>query len=348
MKDKSHKRPTIGPSKTQTVTIFDVAEKAQVSIATVSRVLQNTSGYSEKTRDKVLAAVKTLRYTPNVSAQGLAQRHSNIVGVFGWFEHHSPSFYEMLLGIQDRFDGTSHTVHVLKWHNDLKEDRKVFEDFAIRHFASGVILLSRKLGKDALDIFKGSNIATVLTEYPSPHTDCVTIDNEKGGYLAGRHLIERGCRNISVIAGWPDSPFIEDRIRGFQKALKEAGLTSRGESYFRSNFKIHEGGYGAAKKILEQTPKTDGIFAAVGDIAAVGAIRYLKEKGLGVPNDVKVVGYDGLQDTAYFEPPLTTIQQPLFEMGHKAADRLISLLKKRDGKTASITLEPKLIVRETS
>ncbi len=341
-------RKNIGPEKNQTVTIFDVADKAGVSIATVSRVLQNSTGFSEKTRDRVLVAVKDLGYRPNVSAQGLAQRHTNIIGVFGWFEHHSPSFYEMLLGIQDRFDGTNYTVHVLKWHNDPEVDRKVFEELASRHFVSGVILLSQKLDKKAVDILKDSNISVVLTEYAAPHTDCVTIDNEKGGYLAAKHLLERGCEKIAVIAGWPDNPFIEERIRGFQKALKEAGLVSQGEFFFKSNFKIHEGGYSTAKKILEQDPSVDGIFAAVGDIAAVGAMRYAKEKGLRIPDDLRVVGYDGLQDSAYFDPPLTTVHQPLFELGRAAADSLIANLKKKEKKIENIVLEPKLIVREST
>jgi DNA-binding LacI/PurR family transcriptional regulator len=254
----------------------------------------------------------------------------------------------MLLGIQDRFDGTNYTVHVLKWHNDFEVDRKVFEDFATRHFTSGVILLSQKVDHKAMDILKRANISVILAEYCDPTTTSITIDNEKGGYLAGKHLIERGCRNIAAIGGWPNDTFTEERVRGFKKALKEAGLVSRGEFHFKSNFKLYEGGYNAAKKILEQGPKVDGIFAAVGDIAAVGAMRYIKEKGLSIPADIRVVGYDGLQDSAYFDPPLTTVHQPLFELGHKAADRLLADLKKREKKVENIILEPKLIVRESS
>jgi LacI family transcriptional regulator len=335
-------------SKRQTPTIFDVAQKAGVTISTVSLVLRKApKGYSEKTATKVLAAAKAVGYRPNIAAQNLAQKRTNIVAVWGWLNRQALFHFDMLLGIQERLSKTDLAIYLVKWSNDPKENEKTFEDLMYRHFVCGIILTSRALDDASMKFLKESNVPTVVTETSSPYADSVGIDNWKGGYLAGKHLVERGCKNIAIITGWKGEPNRQRRL-GCEKALKEAGLRLKAEYFFDSPNELYEEGYKAAKKSLDLKPLVDGLFCAAGDIAASGAIGYFKEKGLDVPRDVHVVGYDNILESAHFDPPLTTIHQPAFEVGLKAADCLVGTLDGRRKGIEQVVYEPKLVVRKSS
>jgi LacI family transcriptional regulator len=335
-------------SKRQTPTIFDVAEKAGVTISTVSLVLRKVPrGYSEKTAAKVLAAAEAVGYRPNIAAQNLAQKRTNIVAVWGWLNRQALFHFDMLLGIQERLSKTDYAIYLVKWSNDPKENEKTFEDLMYRHFVCGIILTSRALDDASMKFLKESDVPTVVTESESAYADSVAIDNWKGGYLAGKHLVERGCKNVAIITGWHGEPNRQRRL-GCAKALKEAGLRVRGEFFFDEPNELYEEGYKAAKKCLGLKPLVDGIFSAAGDIAASGVIGYLKEKGLEVPKDIRVIGYDDILESAHFDPPLTTIHQPAFELGLKAADCLVGTLEGKHKEIEHIVYEPKLIIRKTT
>ncbi len=337
--------------KSQAVTIFDVAEKAGVAISTVSLVLRNINrGYSQQTAQKILAASNALGYKPNVSASSLSGKKISTIALFSMIDRESLVAFDTFLGIQERLIGTDYTLHLNKWNywkGKLTDNKKTLDDIIIRHFVGGAIFQGQRFDKATMKFLRDSQFPAVVTEYFSPYADSITIDNVNGGKLAGQHLIDRGARNVAVIAGW-SAPYMNDRVAGCQKALKEAGLPLRGKFFFSSYYRHHEEGYGLAKKILALRPRVDGIFSAAGDIVAVGAIQYLKEQGIKVPENIRVVGYDDIREADYFDPPLTTVHQPAFEIGVKAADLLIEALEGKRKKLEHVVYEPKLIIRKSS
>jgi len=327
-----------------------VAQKAGVSIATVSRALSNDRllRRSVKEREKVLAAVKTLGYTPNVSAQGLRQRQTNLIAVSGWFKGRSFTSIETLLGIHQRLAETKYAVYLRENHENFRLDERIITDLAQKTSVCGVILLNHRVRKNAITPLRKMKIPLLVTEYILPGVDSLTIDNFKGGYMAVQHLLDRGCRNIAITAGWLKHPHLRNRILGCRKALQEAGLPLRGSFLINPHLHLYGEGQRAAKKILELKPRVDGIFSAAGDTVAMGIINCFKENGLRVPEDIRVVGFDDIQESAYFEPALTTVHQPVFELGVKAADRLVHALEGKGSSVDKIVLEPTLVIRKSS
>jgi LacI family transcriptional regulator len=162
-----------------------------------------------------------------------------------------------------------------------------------------------------------------------------------------RHLIDQGCRNIAIIAGWVDVPHLHNRLLGCEKALREADLLSRGQFLINSRYGFYEEGRRAAKRILNRKSEIDGVFSAAGDRVAIGAINYFKERGRKVPENIRVVGFDDVPESAYFDPPLTTVHQPIFKLGFKAADYLVRTLEGKRPGVENTVLEPKLIIRKS-
>jgi len=337
------------PEKGKTPTIFDVAQRAGVSIATVSRALSTDSHMSRsvKQREKVLAVVESLGYTPNVAAQGLRQRQTNLIAVSGWFKGRSFTSIETLLGIHERLAETKYAVYLRENHENYRVDEKTFREFGRRNFVCGIILLNHRVRKSTVDSLKKTETPLLLTEYSLPGVDNLTIDNFKGGYLAMKHLLDQGCRNIAVIVGWLKHPHLRDRVLGCRKALKEAGLPSGGQFLINPHFPLYGEGRRVAKKIMELKPRVDGVFSSAGDVVAMGAINYFKENSLRVPEDIRVVGFDDIQESAYFEPALTTVHQPMFQLGFKAADHLIRVLEGKHMGSEKIVLEPHLVIRKS-
>ncbi len=352
MKKTPFSRNHFGPGKEKVVTIFDVAYQAGVSTATVSRILRNdpVMKHSESTREKVLKVVKALGYRPNVTAQSLAQRQTNIIGLFGWFERQSPITYEMFLGIQSHLYKTNYVIQLLNFDEIEKDEKKFVDDLAHTSFVCGVIQLGQGLRKaSSFEALKRSNIPVVVIENYSPLANTFNVNNKNGGELAGRHLIAQGARNIGVISYPRDRTFNRDRILGCKKILKEAGLPCRVQTIPNSpDLQFYELGYQSAKKLMTLQPRVDGIFSAAGDVAAIGAVNFLKENGFKVPGDVRVIGYDNTREFAYFKPSLTTIDQQAFEIGVQASSCLLDTLAGKRKGIEYIVVEPKIVVRRSS
>ena len=329
-------------------TIYDVAQRAGVSAPTVSRALSPDKSLSRsvQNREKIFAAVKALGYTPNVSAQSLRQMRTNVIAVAGWFKMKSFTSAETLWGIHERLAGTKYALYLMESHENYKLDENTFRKFAHTNFICGIILLTRTVSKTTINLLKKLKIPVLLTENAISGVDSFTVDNFKGGYLAVKHLLDQGCKNIALIAGWLDNPNLRGRVLGCEKALKEAGLSLR--SQFLINPYDHYGaGERAAKKFMGLHPAPDGVFSAAGDVVAMGAINTFQEKGIRVPEDVRVVGFDDIRESAYFHPALTTVHQPVFELGFKAADHIIQALEGKSSAPQSTILEPHLVVRKS-
>lgn len=342
------------------VTIRDVADAAGVSYVTVSNVINGKGQMTEKTRKKVLACIKKMKFHPDETARTLVSGKSNSIAFISEFLG-SPFVNNILGGVEKQlFDTKNFDLNLT--HNSTKgikeKEQDLINDMIYGQKADAVIMLTIKPGTEQIREFKKAGIPLVLIENQAvPGADAVRVDNFKGGFAAGDFLAKKGKRNICVVDweqsspeyGIKENPGIIERIKGFKAALKENGVEFGADRVFKVKYFIAEEGKKAMGEILEKKRDTDAIFSAAGDIVALGAIQRAKKEGIRVPEDISVVGYDDVLMAEFTSPALTTVRQPLEIMGRKALDLVLDGLKGRP-KTGSreILMIPDLIIRQSA
>lgn len=325
------------------VTISDIARMADVSISTVSRVLRGTAPVTESKRQAVLAAVAELNYQPNVFARGLASGESMAIGVLT--QNFGSPFYDAIL---------QGVVHGLR-------DTPYFPIFADGQWQAAVekesvlALMQRQI--DGLIVIGGFLTSDELTEYieeipfivvarhlPGYEENCLYLDNIQAACMATRHLIELGHRRIAHISGRADQPDAAERQQGYIKALEDAGLEPVRELIAEGNFR-RQSGVLAVEMLLSRGISFSAIFAA-NDQMAHGARLGLYRRGIRVPEDVSLVGFDDEPAAAFMIPPLTTVKQPGVELGLEAAKIILARLRGQPASPPIVKAE--LIVREST
>lgn len=333
-------------------TSFDIAAIAGVSQPTVSRALSGNPSVSAETRARVLAAVKDLHYTVDKNASGLRRQHSRTIALL-FFEDPTPDdtlinpFYLSMLGALTRSCALAGYDLLISfqqlsgdWHVDYEDSRK----------ADGILLLGYGdyvMARPRLEqlVGQGTHFVRWGAAREGQAGTTVGSDNEQGGYLAGKHLIERGRTSIAflgtVSAGAPE--FVE-RWTGFKHALDEAGIVHDPRLALAA-MPTEESGRRAALRLLDQDVAFDAIFAT-SDLAALGAMRALHDARIDVPGDVSIVGFDDLAAARLSEPPLTTIAQDARQAGETLVTTLIATIEERAPK--SVLLPVRLVVRGTT
>ena len=315
--------------------VRQVAQRAGVSIATVSRALNTPEAVAEETRARVLAIATEMGYKPSTLGRNLVTGRSHLIGLIipniG-----SPLYGDMARGIEDVLQGTGLQVVLASTRDDSELELQATADLLNHRVDSGIVINSRAGDSSLLEAHSG-------WVYISPESPSfpmrVELDNYAGGRLAVQHLIDLGHRNIVHVAG----PLREgkDRERGWRDELEDNSL-SEGVRVL-GDYTL-ESGVHATEEILRQgTP--DAIFAS-GDLMAVGALRALRKAGLRVPKDVSLIGFDDAEFASLVQPTLTTVQQPSYLMGKKAAELVLNHL---GGEEPSIVfLHPKIIERDST
>ena len=303
-------------------TIRDVAEKAQVSVSTVSLAYSQPHRVSDATRDRVMAAAAELHYRPNGIARDLRTRRTDTIGVL--LQHISGPFYsELISGVEEIGNAlglSTITARIAPQSHDgatrlLREAR-----------VDGAIVLAPAIETTDLLRYASARLPIVvldrkaLQSTPSNFLSSVTADHRTGGYLVGRHLLTQGFQRFGLIAGPVDSEDSQLRQVGFYQALVEAHYDVASVPVVHSDF-TEAGGARAMATLLAGSAMLDAIFA-VNDEMAVGALRVLIDRGLRVPEDVGVIGYDDIRLAQYLHPPLSTVHQPMHELGIAAMKRL--------------------------
>jgi LacI family transcriptional regulator len=328
-------------------TIRDVAKLAGVSISTVSRVMNAPETVVPEKRQRVQEAIERLQYQPNAFARGLIYKKSETFGVM-IPDIENPYYAGLLRGIQDAAVKLNHSVIICNTDRDksrmLAYARNLFEKQA-----DGIIFASDSLFREFYDEMKRSRLPFVLvsTEAPEYDVPSVDIDNEQAACEAVRHLIRLGHREIGMIS-FPVGETISGapRLAGFRRALAEAGLARCGDNV---EFAAHrfEDAYEAAGRLFARSPEITAVFAA-SDEFAMGAIAWARDYGRGVPQDLSVVGFDDIRMAHMYIPRLTTIEQPVYQMGVRAVHKLHELVA--NGKVSELRerLPYRLIVREST
>lgn len=331
------------------ITIEDVARLAGVSIATVSRTLHRPDIVSEKTRKRVEQAIEATGYTTNAMARSLRTMQTHVIVVLvpniG-----NPFFSEILLGIEAV--ASAHGFNILIGNTDNKPEReKSFAAYVRGHQADGMLLLNGHVPLDNGGRLQGRPAAlppmVIMCErIPGLSLPTVRIDNEGAAHLATRHLIELGHRSIAHIKGPEENILTKDRLAGYRRALEEAGIPFEARLVAPGDFSIPSGQRGV-ERILDEGPRPTAVFCS-NDEMAMGAIVALKQRGLSVPGDVSVVGFDDIQFAGSYDPPLTTIHQPRRHIGETAMALMVELLESGSVPEGEVVIETELLQRRSS
>jgi DNA-binding LacI/PurR family transcriptional regulator len=330
-------------------TLEEVARAANVSRATVSRVVNGDRRVRTDTRTAVEAAVRDLGYVPNRAARSLVTRRSGSVGVvipeptaqlFG-----DPFFPRILRGIGDVLAQEEMQL-VLLMPQVRADEVRVGRYLAAGH-VDGVLLVSLH-GSDPLpNELRALGIpALVGGRPPSAGITYVDVDNQRGAAMAVEHLVAEGRRRIATIAGPQDMPAGADRLAGYHEALGNAGLPLNEQMIEIADFSL-EGGRSAMERLLARTPRLDAVFVA-SDLMGVGALSALQAAGRAVPDDVAVVGFDDSPLAAQAQPPLSSVRQPIEEMGREMAQLLIRMISSRERIARRVILATELVIRASS
>ena len=326
-------------------TMDDVARLAEVSTATVSRVLNKTGPVAPKTVDRVVAAVNQLGYVPHSGARQMAGGRPNLVGlIFPGIT--DPFLSETLQGIEEQLTEEGFDLLLFCTQNRNNPVRRGFLPLN-EHNTDGLIVFANSLSVAELTSFHSRSFPLVLLHQTAPaglNIPAVTVDNKEGAYQAVSHLITCGRRRIAFLAGPDGNEDSTWRELGYREALAAHGIPFHSELVARGGFSAAAAETAVAHWLLDGID-LDAIFAA-DDNSAQGAVYAAQQAGLRVPEDLAVVGFDDVSFARYMTPPLTTVRAPKREAGRKATEQLIKLIS---GKTADLLtiLPTKLIIRES-
>ena len=326
-------------------TIYDVSLLAGVSLATVSRVVNNTGKVSDKTRQKVHDAMAQLDYRPNTIAQSLASNRSNSVGVLV-SQLDGPFYGPLMREIESVLRSANKHVIIAAGHSDAAQEKEAVE-FLLSRGCDALIVDAEIVTNDYLrELCQGKTPVVLINRHVDGIADrCVHLDNLQGGLLASRHVLEFGHSRIAYISGPLFKLDARERLQGHKQALAEHGLDFDEALFFEGDFR-EEGGYKGMARLLDSGEPFSAVVCA-NDQMASGAIALCLERGLRVPEEISFVGFDDIPFPRYISPKLTTVSNPIQDMGHMAANWVLKEVYGQSDIEFNHKFEPQLVVRES-
>jgi LacI family transcriptional regulator len=321
------------------VTIADVAAEAGVSVATVSKVINDRYGVAEETSAHVRTVIERLGYTSSLVAQSLRSRRSNVIGIL--VSDIEPFNAELLKGAARAIRGTGYDLVVFSDCGQRK-DQAGWEQHALARVSAltdGAILVT----PSSVDVTVSPPVVAVDHNVRSPTMATVDSDNLAGAIIATEHLLDLGHRLIGFLAGRPDLESAQLREQGYRRALEAAAIAFEPDLVRVGGFHP-ETARDAARELLQRTPRPTAIFAA-NDAMAIETIAVARSFGLAVPGDLSVVGFDNVPESALCEPPLTTVEQSIQQMGYEAVQMLLGLIDDPSAEPSQVVLPTRLVER---
>lgn len=304
-------------------TISDVAKQSGVSTATVSRIINGQSGYTAKTRQKVLEIIQEMGYKPNAIARGLVNKRTNTIGVL------LPSLSSrlssaLLKGIENSAHQLDYSVIICDTESDGKRTIEYLDVLSEKQI-DGIIITSEWLKDVYEETIAKMKIPVVLVLTTSSHLQIpyIKVDDYQASYQATEYLIGKGHKEIGMISGSKTDKLAGlPRIEGYKQALTDNSLTISENRITYGDF-AYRSGMRCMEELLKKAPEITAVFAA-SDEMAVGALSCAYKKGVKVPDDLSIIGYDDTQDAEMAIPPLTTVHQPIYDMGKMAVEMLLN------------------------
>ncbi len=336
------------------VTLQDVATLAGVSAKTVSRVVNHQGEIKETTRQRIQAAIDELGYRPNILARSLINQRTNTLAVVAWgIDYFGPS--RTIIGIEQQAEDLGYSLFLSLVSEPQDHDHERILDALLSRRVDGIIWAVPEVGDNHKwidpDSLKDLPPIAFLSMAAQPGMTVVAVDNQNGARQATQHLIAQGRRKIGIVTGpmaWWEA---RERYFGWISAMKEADLEPS-ESLVVESYWSAAGGERAMQQLLRQAPDLDAVYAC-SDQIALGALGAIHRSDRRVPQDVAIVGFDNMPESAFFWPPLTTVYQKLGQVGRIAVQKLHQMIEaRREQKEAApavvTTVEPELIVRASS
>ncbi|EEA96704.1 LacI family DNA-binding transcriptional regulator [Pseudovibrio sp. JE062] len=327
------------------VSIKDVAQAAGVSASTVSHVINETRYVAPLTKQKVEEAIQSLGFQPSMMARALKVKRTNIIGMLV-SSSSNPFFADVVRGVEEGC--YQHNFSLILCNSGHQSDRQLANlNTLLQRRIDALMVMTTKTDPALYEQLSklGKLPKAILDSAPHPNACTLQDDSVLGGRLATEHLIKRGLTKIGCLMGPQDHPRSIERYKGYKTAMEAAGLPVE-EKWQSAGLLTASGGYEGMKQILEADSQPEAIFA-FNDLMAMGAYRAIQERGLRIPEDISVIGYDDVEYASYMAPTLTTIKQPSFELGLSAAEALINHLEEKTEMPPVIKLVPELVVRSS-
>lgn len=324
-------------------TLKEIARLCNVSVSTVSKVLNGKGRVGESKRRKILKVAKEIGYTPNYHARRMVEK-SKILTIGLIVPDISNPFFSTLTRGIEKTCGENVLVILMDSFRNLEREEKLIKNARFRGI-DGLIIGNSRVNDDlVLEISRYIPIVVFDKDYELKNTVSIILDNKHGARLATTHLIKNGCRKIVHLSGTSELYVSVQRIEGYTLAMKENNLEPK---VYLTGYD-EKSGYKKMKELLSKNEKFDGVFC-VNDLVAIGAIKALKENNMRIPEDVSIVGFDNDEELCeIITPSLTSIHQPVEEMGEIAARSLINLIENGDSKIKKYVFSPRLVIRESS
>ncbi len=326
-------------------TINDVAAHAKVSASTVSHVINGTRFVEPETKHRVQAAIEALGYRPNSLARSLRRRQTSTIGLLVP-DNSNPFFADVARVIEDA--GFAEGYSVILCNSDLSEVKQAaYIDVLLSKQVDGVLLISSGSRSGPVQQILEANVPVVVVDRDLGDlpVDQVLVDNHQGGWLAGQYLVKLGHRRIGCLAGPDAITPSAGRIEGFRHALRQAGSELRPEAVVHGDGR-YEGGAAAMHELLQRDLGLTAVFA-FNDLMAIGALSTLRRARIRVPEDLSIIGFDNIFHAPAMIPALTTIAQPIAELGQVSVRLLLERIKQHDVPTSRIILPTTLVERES-
>jgi DNA-binding LacI/PurR family transcriptional regulator len=326
------------------ITIRSVAEEAGVSIGTVSKVINDSGKISEKTRKKVFQAMQKLNYKPDAAAASLRGKRTKLIGLLVP-DISNPFYAGIARSIEDRSHEVGLNVMLCSTDNNTEKEKNYLALLTSQR-VDGLVVASAFRSTVLLQetIEQGIPSVLIASEIPQLSINTVTVDDYKGGYLATSHLLDLGHKDIAIISENVRSN--EPRLAAYKDSMREAGIDVKPEYIMKTEATILKG-YECAKKLLLLEEKPTAIFAC-NDLLAAGVIQAAKELELDLPRELSVVGFDNTVLSTTTAPMLTTVSQPIKQMGAKVVDLLQQEMEESKGYKERLLMAPELIVRQST
>lgn len=331
-----------------TVTIYDIAKQANVSIATVSKVIHNTGRISSETRERVQTVMNDLGYRPSLLASAMTNKRTFTVGIL-IPDISNPFYPDVIRGAEDFAQQHNYSVLLCNTDNDPDKEieyiellkQKSVDGIIIAAVATAPIKLIESLPTDIPTTFLAREITGLDQDSQFPS---VLVDNYLGGYMAAKHLLECGHHKISLLGESLNIDSSRERLRGCETALAEQNLKLHSVQFCSRELGI-ESGYRAMTELLRKNSAPTAVFAET-DLLAIGAIQAAKQFGFRVPDDISIIGFDNTRLCTVIDPPLTSIAQPLYDLGQKSMEILLGQISGKPVPPRTI-LDITLVVRDS-
>jgi len=332
--------------ETKRITMRQIAARARVSVGTVSHVINHTAGVREPVRRRVLEAIERLGYQPSLLARGLRRNQTTIIGVI-IPDISNPFFPLVVRGVEDIAYQNSYRLMLCNADNDAQKEQVYFDELRAYRMAGLIVIPSADSRLVAAAGTAGELPVVCLDRCPEGWKgDSITVDNTEGAYQATRYLLELGHRRIAAITGQLHVTSAVERLKGFKRALREFGITMAPE-YIQEGRFDRLSGYEKSLMLLQFSPRPTAVFAA-NDLVALGVLAAMRELGLRCPEDVSLTGFDDLELASFTNPALTTVAQPAYQMGARAAALLFERLRGEELPAQHIVMKTALKARDST